>query len=264
MKKTKPILFIIFPLLVLALLARTFYYSREGERRSNAVIKTAPLVEALGYSSPDFYFPNKKVNMFGRSAFEFIQNNDAVRYYADPKTGEVICIKGTRGSGPALSEEELIAKKDAIVAAVKGEEILKLCKERGEAEGLSGNEYKCYIDGVSVSVADILLFPDGSVNTAVFQNTAVSGSSSGAISKEDAVAAAKKEAESFLKKKNCLDGRILDESRITAQKTLIKGRTVWLIELHYGTGNAEGIEYYFNISVNPKNGRIIENANNLS
>lgn len=264
MKKTKPILFIIFLLLVLALLARTFYHSRENERRSNAVIKTAPLVEALGYSSTDFYFPNKRVTVLGRSAFEFIQNDDAVRYYADPKTGEVFLIKGTEGHGPALSEEELISKKDAIVAAVKGEEILKLCKERAEAEGPSGNEYKCYIDGVSVSVADIELFADGSMNAAVFQNTAVPASASGGISKEDAVAAAKKEAEAFLKKKNCLDGRVLDESRITARKTLIKGRTVWRVELYYGTGNAEGIEYYFSITVNLENGRIIENANNLS
>ena len=264
MKKTKPMLFIVFLLLVLALLARTFYYSREGERRSNAVIKTAPLVEALGYSSPDFYFPNKRARVLGRSAFEFIQNDDAVRYYADPKTGEVFYIKGTEGSGPTLSEEELRTKKDAIVAAVKGEEILKLCKERAETEGLSGNEYKCYIDGVSVSVADIELFPDGSVNAAVFQDTAVPSSSSSGISKEDAVAAAKKEAESFLKKKNCLNGCVLDESRITAQKTLIKGRTVWRVELYYDPGSNGVMDYYFDITVNPKNGKIIENANNLS
>ncbi len=264
MKKKNPVLLIVILMLLIISTVLLIYHRNESIRRSNTVIKTAPLVEALGYRNTDVYFPKKKATVLGRSAYQIIQNDDAFRIYADPKTGEVFYIKGNSGSGPALSDEDLRAKKDAIVAAVKGEDILQLCRERAEAEGTSGDEYKCYIDDVSVSVANVLLNPDGSVNTVIFQNTAVPESPANAIAKEDAVAAAKKEAESFLKKKNCLEGSTLDESRTTAEKVLSKDKVVWRVELYYRPDSSGVMDYYFDISVNPKNGRIIENANNLS
>ena len=261
MKKKNYLLSILILMIGIVSAVLLTHHVNEQNRRNAAVIKSAPLMEALGYDGTDFYFPDRKVTVLGRSAFEIIQNDDAVWIYADPKTGEVFYVVGKQGSAPALPASELKAKADALVAAAKGEEILKLCLERAEAEGLSGSEYLCCIDGISFSVADIELYADGSVNIAVFRDTELPSYRDN-ISEAKALAAAKKEAERFLKKKGLTDCR-LNEDSVKAGKALVNGKVVWRCELEY-LGTDVTIPYYFDIQVNPKNGRIIENANNLS
>ena len=261
MKKKNPTVGILILMIGIITAVLVINHINEQKRRSAAVIKSTPLMEALGYGSTDFYFPDRKVTMLGRSAFEIIQNDDAVRLYADPKTGEIFYVVGKQGSGPALPAPSLKAKADALVAAVKGEEILKLCLERAEAEGLTGSEYKCYLDGISFSVADVELYADGSVRLAVFRDTELPSYRDN-LSEAEALAAAKKEAERFLKKKGLTDCR-LNEDSVKAGKALVNGKVVWRCELEY-LGKDVSIPYYFDIQVSPKNGKIIENANNLS
>ncbi|MBQ6292454.1 MAG: PepSY domain-containing protein [Lachnospiraceae bacterium] len=161
-----------------------------------------------------------------------------------------------------ISKEDIQKKSDAILVAVKGERILQMCREREKEEPKTNSEYKCFIDGNSVSVADIEIDDYGVLICAAFQKTQVPRLEEDIITPEKALEAARKSAEDFLKTKKREDMK-LEEDSVSVTKSLISGKSVYLCEMTYSS-EINDIPCYFNIIVDAATGKVLENANSFT
>ena len=161
-----------------------------------------------------------------------------------------------------MSKEAIQQRSDAILAAVKGERILQLCRERAKEEPKADGEYKCFIDDISVSVADIEIDDYGALICAAFQTTAVPPLEGEMITPEKALLAAKESAEAYVKLKERED-MSLEEGSAVVTKSLILGKIVYVCGMTYSSESSE-IPCYFNIIVDAATGEVLENANSFT
>ncbi len=208
----------------------------------------------------------------------------AYTLYYDLRSGKLSTIyKAETGAAKARTDEELLAEAAALLTYVQGAYIAQGCKAdyvEGSADRTVTYTYEK--DGIQYPAAMISYDLSGNLAAAAFKDVAGMISENyteNIVSEEEAYELAVKEAEAYIRERSPENaGRyLLDESSIECVRRFPPNlkRTVWTWDLLYTydglPAGGEGqdpdeyflhYDFFFTISVDAENGKILENANN--
>ena len=160
--------------------------------------------------------------------------------------------------------EKLQEKARTLLEIVKGKSLADSCSAAIDSNPVGTTvSFEYENSEVKISVGYVDLLNTGELMCAVFQTTDVPGKKENTISESQALTMAKNEAEKFLTEKKKAASCTFVEGSEKIAKRLIQGEVVYVCEMNY-TVSGWPMEVYFMIYIDPANGRVISNYNNLS